>query len=764
MNPNNGPPPPHLGGWSGGAMDQNQWTTYYQTMPENQVDWAALAQQWIANRGTAQHQPDQNYSSGFSASAPQVTPALRPAAPPPPLISHQETPRQNPPTPMPPQINPIQHHNHESGGGVANMDLVEEDEDQQQHHFSGYEAHSNQYDGGRGYYPQQPRFQPRHGGGGQQFRPRGKRPFQNQQQNWNPNYHHSSPPASLHHTPNAYHGGGGVGDMMETNMANLDAAARKKLPAWIREGLEKMEKEKLKKEEAELRAKLREEKLRKQRELEQAQSPQRSKFDNMNSDEEQKDDSDDDYDSAKLFRTTDTDAMSTKRTSRFTDSKSPPPQAPITNLTKEPNTQGANTEDEPSPDSSPASSIHLSKEEILEEMTFVLRRTMTEILLEVTSDEMKNIATEVFASEKEKSKNKAAVARAGLGGVKLLSAYGNSDDENDSEDNVDGRDNDDNGDSDSDLEGKVRKKKRQFEKLEEDILANCASMERDYDAREKRWKAGGGDSAGEAPDLRNNGNAAGEHHLQITKTNAVVENEQEESAEDRSSETSSRSVNLGDQRSRQRSKSRERKMSESKSSSHNSKSEKSSKRRSRSRERVKERRRSRSKSRDNDKSSKRRSRSRDRGGGKDRKRSRSRDHNRKSRSRSRDRKQRSRSRSRDRGRKRSRSKSRDRSDRKRSRSKSRERKRSRSRDRKRSRSRDRKRSRSRDRRRRSRSKSKERSSNKRDRKRSHRSRSKDRKSKQSSSSSSRSRKRHRRDDSTSSDSDTTTSSSSSNRK
>ena len=757
MNPNNGPPPPHLGGWSGGAMDQNQWTTYYQTMPENQVDWAALAQQWIANRGTAQHQPDPNYSSGFSASAPQVAPALRPAAPPPPLISHQETP----PTPMPPQINPIQHHNHESGGGVANMDLVEEDEDQQQHHFSGYEAHSNQYDGGRGYYPQQPRFQPRHGGGGQQFRPRGKRPFQNQQQNWNPNYHHSSPPASLHHTPNAYHGGGGVGDMMETNMANLDAAARKKLPAWIREGLEKMEKEKLKKEEAELRAKLREEKLRKQRELEQAQSPQRSKFDNMNSDEEQKDDSDDDYDSAKLFRTTDTDAMSTKRTSRFTDSKSPPPQAPITNLTKEPNTQGANTEDEPSPDSSPASSIHLSKEEILEEMTFVLRRTMTEILLEVTSDEMKNIATEVFASEKEKSKNKAAVARAGLGGVKLLSAYGNSDDENDSEDNVDGRDNDDNGDSDSDLEGKVRKKKRQFEKLEEDILANCASMERDYDAREKRWKAGGGDSAGEAPDLRNNGNAAGEHHLQITKTNAVVENEQEESAEDRSSETSSRSVNLGDQRSRQRSKSRERKMSESKS--HNSKSEKSSKRRSRSRERVKERRRSRSKSRDNDKSSKRRSRSRDRGGGKDRKRSRSRDHNRRSRSRSRDRKQRSRSRSRDRGRKRSRSKSRDRSDRKRSRSKSRERKRSRSRDRKRSRSRDRKRSRSRDRRRRSRSKSKERSSNKRDRKRSHRSRSKDRKSKQSSSSS-RSRKRHRRDDSTSSDSDTTTSSSSSNRK
>merc|ERR1719411_1317477 len=54
---------------------------------------------------------------------------------------------------------------------------------------------------------------------------------------------------------------------MMGSMANLDAAARKKLPPWIREGLEKMEREKLKEEEL-MRKMLREEKLRKRREEE----------------------------------------------------------------------------------------------------------------------------------------------------------------------------------------------------------------------------------------------------------------------------------------------------------------------------------------------------------------------------------------------------------------------------------------------------------------------------------------------------------------
>ena len=52
----------------------------------------------------------------------------------------------------------------------------------------------------------------------------------------------------------------------------------------LRQGLEKMENEKQKKEQDQIRAKLREEKLRKKRELEINRSPQRSKFDDMNSD------------------------------------------------------------------------------------------------------------------------------------------------------------------------------------------------------------------------------------------------------------------------------------------------------------------------------------------------------------------------------------------------------------------------------------------------------------------------------------------------
>merc|ERR1712223_1674410 len=83
------------------------------------------------------------------------------------------------------------------------------------------------------------------------------------------------------------------------SIANLDAAARKKLPPWIREGLEKMEREKQKKEEEEIRKKLREEKLRKRREEElkmeekRKQDPGVSKFDDMNSGSESDSDTND---------------------------------------------------------------------------------------------------------------------------------------------------------------------------------------------------------------------------------------------------------------------------------------------------------------------------------------------------------------------------------------------------------------------------------------------------------------------------------------
>jgi len=79
--------------WNNAPME-NQWTNYYQTMPASQVDWAALAQQWFAMKGS------------------------QPAPPAPPVIQS---------TPVPPPPPPISYH-FQAEGGVANMDLEEDEE------------------------------------------------------------------------------------------------------------------------------------------------------------------------------------------------------------------------------------------------------------------------------------------------------------------------------------------------------------------------------------------------------------------------------------------------------------------------------------------------------------------------------------------------------------------------------------------------------------------------------------------------------------
>jgi len=218
------PPSPFGAAMSGGygasswnnapqAPMENQWTNYYQTMPASQVDWASLAQQWIAMKGT-QH-----------PSAPSTS-----FAPPPPVI-------QSPSTPVPPPPPPISYH-FQGEGGVANMDLEEDDEiDHEEkvdhhHHSSQIEEVPTKY-----HHHTSKRSTSIHS-----YASNHKRKFYNQS-NWNS----VEKTALINEAPNASGGGG------------LDAAARKKLPAWIREGLEKMEKEKLKKEQAEFKAKAREE-------------------------------------------------------------------------------------------------------------------------------------------------------------------------------------------------------------------------------------------------------------------------------------------------------------------------------------------------------------------------------------------------------------------------------------------------------------------------------------------------------------------------
>lgn len=289
-------------------MGESQWAAHFQTMPTSQVDWAALAQQWIAMKGSSNYAPPP-----MQAQAPPPMPM--PAPPPPPILSQMPS--------------------FQNEGGVANMDLEDEEEEVEHHH------HHHQPPPKTIFKSSSSQFQ--------------NKPYNHHQPHrkynkWN--QPSPTPPtmAPKHQSSNAL--GPATG---------LDAAARKKLPPWIREGLEKMEKEKNKKEEAEKRAKLREEKLRKQRLDQLERSPQRSKFDDMTSDASDVEDQDQ--------------------------------EAVIRQENVQEDSEDEEEEEAP---------VELSKEEVLEEISFALRKSMTEILLEVTNEEINDIAMDVLRSQGDK--------------------------------------------------------------------------------------------------------------------------------------------------------------------------------------------------------------------------------------------------------------------------------------------------------------------------------------------------------------------------
>merc|ERR1712203_832239 len=176
-----------------------------------------------------------------------------------------------------------------------------------------------------------------------------------------------------------------------------------------------------------IRAKLREEKLRKKRELELNRSPQRSKFDDMNSDTSDVEDN---------------PAPQKVRKSRFDERREPVEE-------KSEPTNENKSESDSDGDTSPLQSREPTKAEILEEMTFALRKAMTEILLEVTNEEISGVAAEVLKSETNK-KSKHSVKKSGLQGV--MANYG-SDDENSS--NSSNSSSDEN--SDVEIENRMKK-------------------------------------------------------------------------------------------------------------------------------------------------------------------------------------------------------------------------------------------------------------------------------------------------------------------
>lgn len=174
----------------------------------------------------------------------------------------------------------------------------------------------------------------------------------------------------------------------EDTTTTIDAAKRRQLPAWIREGLEKMEREKQKAVERERQEILRKQEIEARKKAEDEArlvlNPSKSKFD---SDSEKEVDQE--------FETSSTEQNINKknyertpdvirpRKSRFRDADSPEPSI------------AADNSPTPVSGSMPVT-VKRSQEEILQDVMLKVRRSLTEILLEVTNEEIGVVCREVW--------------------------------------------------------------------------------------------------------------------------------------------------------------------------------------------------------------------------------------------------------------------------------------------------------------------------------------------------------------------------------
>ncbi|XP_028042713.1 arginine/serine-rich protein PNISR isoform X2 [Bombyx mandarina] len=243
-------------------------------------------------------------------------------------------------------------------------------------------------------------------------------------------------------------------------MPTIDAAKRRQLPAWIREGLEKMEREKQRAIEREQEKKAREEAEKEKKRLEEEElermkaaasgqpvPPPKSKFESDSETEEMEPDT------------------------KEEPSASTPIKEERGEIRREENEK---IRDVPSP------LIKKSKDEIMQEVMLAVRRSLTEILLEVTDQEIETVSQEelarytatqasrINAMKAGKSKALAAIA-SGLGLGAYESSSGESDDENQ------------NDISDQQLQEMIRRKKIEFERTAREIEAEVRRAERDGD-------------------------------------------------------------------------------------------------------------------------------------------------------------------------------------------------------------------------------------------------------------------------------------------
>lgn len=401
-------------GGGGGANWNSLNPNLYQNMSNDQVDWAALAQQWIQMKET-------------------LPPEMVPAAPPPPVISWNRSPE--------PTTTTI------SEQGEAPME-VERDEDphssggQQQQQTTGTWQNGSiawQYPAATTTEWRNPAWETSWstGSGGNQasssstavpvVNPQASMAVANWQAKMSRIYKineggagpepiagtvqatNSKPqqqpfvgdaskriPGLMDQVINLDHNSdeGQGGDQDEDTTQTINDAKRKLLPAWIREGLEKMEREKQRQVEREKEQKQREQMLEQRR---QAELEALSELENA------------------------------KKKSKFeSDSEEEEP--------------GADEQESPSREPSPEPVR--SREEILQELMIAVRKNLTEILLEVTNEEIAVLAKETLAKTRRKAPTAQALRKTGLatltGGLGL-GMYGDSDDDDDEdEDDEDG--------------------------------------------------------------------------------------------------------------------------------------------------------------------------------------------------------------------------------------------------------------------------------------------------------------------------------------
>lgn len=364
--------------WQGGGGWPIQQANY-QAMPHDQVDWAALAKQWIAQKESVTPMPD--------------------------IVSGA------PPPPPPPQ---------EHSGDSQSMELCEEGANGGHPNDAGLYGNQSNWNWNGG-MPQQQWNTPPQGwamGGHQNTSDKGPQEFDYNHgsfqqfdynhggDNFQPNFpqNHMKPKGDFHGEPPWMRGQpppphGGHGPAYphrppfmrhprpmspvppEGDLTLLDAAKRKTLPAWIREGLEKMEREKQKKidrekkekemaaakaarEQAEREA---EEELQKEKEgYDQGpRVPRKSRFDS------------DDEETGK------DDGESPEKASSRSVSPTPHKHSPERRT--------------PSPDA------FKTEEEKQAELMLKVRRMLTEVLLEVTESEIQQVARDVYKKARAKA-------------------------------------------------------------------------------------------------------------------------------------------------------------------------------------------------------------------------------------------------------------------------------------------------------------------------------------------------------------------------